>query len=677
MKKNKKSKKKLGIFLKKINYKRIKKDVSLYLRTNILTITFLIMGLMNGVILRFLTVKNYLNVKPILGDLIVLLVIAAFAYLIKPNRQFKYYLFWIIFLSVICFANSVYYFNYISFISLSLLKTSTQLGGYVSAVTTLLELKYLVYILPIIVLVLVNKKLKKGKYYEKVAKIEVGKQRILVTAILCLFFGLIFISTLTSKDISRLNKQWDRRYTVMEFGIYTYQINDVIATLRTRFSSMFASDDAYLDFITFLDEREQNPDKSNKYTNTFKGKNILVIHGESIQGFTMNLKFNDKELTPNINKMAREGMYFSNFYTQESIGNSSDSEFTSLTSLLPASSGTVFVNYFNRKYVTTNSLLKEKNYYTFSMHGNVASAWNRANAYKSLGYDHFYAHEDAYDIDEVLGLGLSDKSFFRQSAEIIDDIAKNNGHYYGTLVMLTNHTPFTSLVDTEYANDYSVNLQNGEEEIEYLEGTKMGNYLKCVNYADAAIGQLINDLDERGLLDNTIIVLYGDHDSKLKKAEFERLYLNDNIDQVLIDKDNKMEVIDNYTYEINRKVPFIIWTKGMKSSKYNFECHKVMGMIDVMPTLGNMLGIKNQFALGHDIFSITDNVVVFPSGDFITDKGYYDASTGEYLQFKENTSVSVESLVNDQEYANRLISLSNDIIVYDLINKYYNSLESQ
>ena len=166
MKKNKKSKKKLGIFLKKINYKKIKKDVSLYLRTNILTITFLIMGLMNGVILRFLTVKNYLNVKPILGDLIVLLVIAAFAYLIKPNRQFKYYLFWIIFLSVICFANSVYYFNYISFISLSLLKTSTQLGGYVSAVTTLLELKYLVYILPIIVLVLVNKKLKKGAFLQ-------------------------------------------------------------------------------------------------------------------------------------------------------------------------------------------------------------------------------------------------------------------------------------------------------------------------------------------------------------------------------------------------------------------------------------------------------------------------------------------------------------------------------
>ena len=33
------------------------------------------------------------------------------------------------------------------------------------------------------------------------------------------------MSTLTSKDFSRLHKQWDRRYTVMEFGVYIYQIN--------------------------------------------------------------------------------------------------------------------------------------------------------------------------------------------------------------------------------------------------------------------------------------------------------------------------------------------------------------------------------------------------------------------------------------------------------------------
>ena len=107
MKKRKKSKKNFDVFFKKINYKKIKKDVNLYLKTNILAITFLTMGIINGIILRFLTVKNYLNVKPILGDLIVLLVIVAFGYLIKPKNQFKYYLVWLILLSVICFVNCI------------------------------------------------------------------------------------------------------------------------------------------------------------------------------------------------------------------------------------------------------------------------------------------------------------------------------------------------------------------------------------------------------------------------------------------------------------------------------------------------------------------------------------------------------------------------------------------
>ena len=36
-----------------------------------------------------------------------------------------------------------------------------------------------------------------------------------------------------------------------------------------------------------------------------------------------------------------------------------------------------------------------------------------------------------------------------------------------------------------------------------------------------------------------------------------------------------------------------------------------MSMLDVEPTLGNMFGFENKYALGHDIFSIDENFVVF------------------------------------------------------------------
>lgn len=655
---------------RKIEIKKIKKEVSVYVKTNILTITFLVGNIINGIILRYLTVKNYFNIKPILGDLVVLLLIIAFCYLIRPKHQFKYYIVWSCILSFICIANCVYYANYLSFISVSLLKTSSQLSGYTDAVTNILEIKDFIFLISIIGLIIVHKKLKKKKYYEKVKEIEIGKVRVFITACLFLFFGLIFLATLTGKDISRLNKQWDRRYTVMEFGVYTYQVNDLVATIRTNITILSNSDEDYNDFLNYFEDRKEDNLKTNKYTNIFQGKNVLVIHAESFQEFTMNLKFNDQELTPNMNKLAKEGLYFSNFYTEESIGNSSDSEFSILTSLLPASSGTVFVNYFDRSYVSITDLLRQNGYYTFSMHGNVASAWNRRNAYNYLGYDKFYAYKDAYDIDEVLGLGLSDKSFFRQSSDIIKEIADNNGHYYGTLIMLTNHTPFNSLVDTDYYDDYLVDIKGETENISYLEGTKIGNFLKCVNYADSAIGEFISELDERGLLDNTVIVIYGDHDSKIKKSEFEKLYYNEHIGDVSIDESKNLSVVDNFTYEINRKVPFIIWTKDMAGSEYNEEITKVMGIIDVMPTLGNMLGVRNDFALGHDIFNIDENIVVFPDGSFITDKVYYDGSSEEYRQLDINSGVSLDYLKNNADYANKLLSISNNIITHDFIKKY-------
>lgn len=658
-------------FFKNINYNKMKKEVKVYLKTNILTITFLITNIINGIILRFFTVKNYFNIKPILGDLVFLLLIISFCYLIKPKHQFKYYLPWSIIFTIVCMVNCVYYSNYISFASFSLLKTSSQLGGYTDAVTSILEIKDFIFLFAIFILIFVHNKLKKRKYYDKVKEIEVGRVRIFVTACLCLFFGLIFIATLTSKDYSRLAKQWDRRYTVMEFGVYTYQISDLVATIRTSISTLSNSSEAYDEFLEFFNNKNSN-EHNNKYTNIFQGKNVLVIHAESFQGFSMNLRFNNEELTPNMNRLAREGIYFSNFYTEESIGNSSDSEFSLLTSLLPASSGTVFVNYFNREYESITNLLRNNGYYTFSMHGNVASAWNRRNAYNYLGYDRFYSYKDDYDIDETLGLGLSDKSFFRQSADIIKDIKENNGNFYGTLIMLTNHTPFDSLNNSDYYDDYLVDIRNGDEIIPYLEGSKMGNFLKCVNYADSAIGEFIENLDENGVLDDTVIVIYGDHDSKIKKSEFEKLYYSEYINDVSIDSSKNIDVIDDFTYEINRKVPFIIWTKDLAGSEYNEEVNKVMGIIDVMPTLGNMFGVKNEFALGNDIFNIEENVVVFPNGSFITDKVYYDGSSQEYRQIDINSSVSVDYLTEMQEKASKMINISNNIITYDFIKKYRN-----
>ena len=656
-----------------IKLKGIMNEVKKYLINNIIIYVFIVTSLINGILVRYLTIGNYSSIKPLLTDLSFLILISYLGHFFSKKNRYRYFIAWSVILTFICIVNTIYYGNYISFTSISFLKTATELTGYTGDVVgNILETKQFIYIFQIVIMTFAYIKYRKSDEYKEEVKIKKDKKKKIVKIyavgfeiVLCAFSILFLATMITTNGIKRLYQQWNRNSIVRDFGIYVYQANDLFSSVRTQVNSMVGYDSAYKEFRDFYEERD-NTKKDNMYTNLFKGKNVIVIHGESIQGFTMNLKFNGEELTPNLNKMAREGIYFSNYYSQESVGNSSDTEFTSLSSLLPSTSGTVFVNYFNRNYETILKLLKEKDYYTFSMHANNGSAWNRQVTYKYLGYDDFYYYTKDYEIDEKIMLGLSDKSFFRQSVEKIKTINEEHKNYYGTLVMLTNHTPFND----QDSFDYNVDLVDGDEEIPFLSGTKVGNYLRSVNYADSAIGYLFELLEENDLLDNTVIVLYGDHDAKLKKSELNKLYESEYYEDVLINKDDKIENLDEFTYELNRKVPFIIWSKDIIGTKYNQEIKEVTGMVDMMPTLANMLGVTPKYALGHDMFSIDSNIVVFPSGNWLTNKLYYNNAQGEYRQLDLNQSITIEEIEENNAYAEKLIKVSNGIITYDLIKTY-------
>lgn len=651
--------------IKNFNYKD-------YFKNNILFLTFVLSTLINGCLLRFLTVKNYFAIRPILGDLALIIILGSFNYLFKPKNRFKYLLTLSIVFVAICVINSMYYTNYLSFGSFSLLATSLQIVDVGDAVVeNIMELKDFSYIWQLFALIFiyVTTDLKKASSSKEKSNKKLFKN----TLISGISFLVIFLFTLTPTDIGRFLKQWNREYIVMRYGIYTYQINDLVTSLSPKIHSMFGYDSNAKVFREYYEENKEEK-KTNQYTDIFKGKNVIVIHAESFQQFTMNLSFNNKELTPNMNKLASEGIYFSNFYAQESVGTSSDSEFTFNTSLTPASSGTVAINYYDREYVTIPKLLKTQGYYTFSMHGNNGTFWNRNLLHESFGYDYFYNYTKDYNIDETIGLGLSDKSFFKQSVAKIKDISKEHNNFYGTLIMLTNHTPFSYIGPF---SDYSVDILEETTDSKtnevttntkhYLEGTTMGNYLKSVHYADEAIGQFIEQLDEEGLLDNTVIVIYGDHDAKLKTSEYEYLYNFDPETQTMLDvNDPDYHKVDAYEYELNRKVPFIIWTKD---KKFNVEVKEVMGMYDVLPTLGNMLGFESEYALGHDMFSVDENIVVFPDGNWLTNKMYYNNQTGEAKLIDPTQPVTIDYIEKNCKHADEVVTVSNSIITYDLIRK--------
>ena len=660
--------------LKQFDYKN-------YFNTNILFFTFVITTLINGILLRFITVHNFFAIKPIIADLALILLLGSFVYLFKPRNRFKYLMIISVLLTAVCIINSLYYTYYMSFASFSLIAVSLTVVDVGDAVVkNVLQFKDFIFLWQLITLIIVHSKLKKKNYYNKVAKVEDRKKNFNRTIIASLVIYALFFMTVTSVEYSRLSKQWNREFLVTKFGVYTYQLNDLFKSLDAKFNTLFGYDTAAKEFRDFYSIKEAS--SSNEYTGIFEGRNVIVIHNESFQNIALRTSFNGNEVAPNLNRLKDEGLYFSNYYAQASSGTSSDSEFTLATSLLPVTNGAVAVSYWNREYETIQKLLKDKGYRTISMHGNNGDFWNRNNFHKSLGYDKFYSKAD-FDVDEVIGLGLSDKSFFRQAVQKLKTESLENEKFYATLIMLSNHTPFDDLekygeFDVDIKENVTTINENGEEVIQevsypYMEGTKLGNYFKSAHYADSAIGLLMEELDKEGLLDNTVVVIYGDHDAKLPKADFSRLYNYDKETDDEIDSEREDYInVDYYKYELDRSVPLIIWTKDKKINK---TVDTVMGMYDLAPTLDNMLGVVPKYNLGNDIMSLSDNIVVFPNGNWLTNNIYYNSQKDQYKVLNTDYIVNNDEISKNSEYASKRLSVSNDIILYDLIKNENNKLQ--
>lgn len=667
---------------RKINncLKKIRKNTVEYIITNRLFVSYVILTLLATMFVRKFTIGTFFSFKPLITDLGLILLIGSFGYFVKPKNQYRFYYALVIVISVICLISSIYYRFFTSFASIGEIATAGQTETVTGSIFDRLSIKDGVFILIPVIFYLIHRKLLSSAYYYFIDKIEKGKKMFVSTlliGVLCLSYSF---GVATNTDYSRLSKQWNRLYIVERFGIIMYQANDIVQFLTPQISSLFGYDKAVSLFDDYFNSK--TPTEKNKYTGVLKGKNIIFVHMESMQSFLMNLSFNGEEVTPNLNKLSKEGMFFTNFYPQVSTGTSSDTEFTLLTGLMPASSGTVFVSYYDRTYFTLPKYLKDQGYYTFSMHGNLSSMWNRNKAHPSLGYEGMYFNESFdYTDDDVINLGINDHLFFKQAMPILENVETTYTNYMGTVITLSNHSPFklaskSSTLDlTSHYTGVNSNNEKVDITTDYLSKTAIGEYIKSANYADGALGDFINYIKNSDAFNNTVFVFYGDHDAKLSRNEINYLYnLNPETGEVYHEGEEGYKEYDYYDHELNKKTPLIIWSKDKSlQSIFKGEVSYTMGMYNISATILNMLGLYNKYTMGEDIFSVKDNnLVVFPNGNVLTDKVYYNNSTGEYKALK-NVEITDEYIENLSALGEKRLEVSNSIIVYNLLeNKSMN-----
>ena len=485
--------------MKKIKIKKVRDFIVNFSKNYPVLSFYIISNFVNSILLRLFTTGNF-NIRPLFFDLGIVLLFAALSFFVKKNGKRTYYILTSLFFVAICVINSIYYNYYSSFASASLLATSVYASDFGDVVVEFaLDIKDWIYLWQFIFMILVTIKYSNMEVNEKRNFSKLG--------IVTLFVILVGCTLPPYNSWGRLIKLWNRVSVVDTFGVYTYQFDDLIQSLKPTLNNMFGYDNALKTVGDYYDGKRKEQ-SINEWSGIFDGKNVIAIHAESLQNFVIGLSFEGREVTPNLNKIIKESLYFNNFYAQVGVGTSSDSEFTYATSLLPSNNGTVFVNYYNNKFTTIQNLLNDKGYYVFSMHGNDGDFWNRNVMHQNMGYDKYYS-KNSFIIDEEYGLGLSDDSFFKQVVPMIKDINENIGQpFYGTLITLTNHTPWE---DAELLSDFkttwTVSIDGRNVTRDYLEGKTLGDYIKSVNYMDMAIGKFFDDMEELGF-DKSEAILY-------------------------------------------------------------------------------------------------------------------------------------------------------------------------
>ena len=335
----------------------------------------------------------------------------------------------------------------------------------------------------------------------------------------------------------------------------------------------------------FNDNKEDIPD--NKYKGMLKGKNLIAIQVESLENFVINQKVYGQEITPNLNKLLSKSLYFDSIYEQNNSGTSSDADLLVNTSIFPIRQGTTVYSYPWDKYNSLQHLLNGKGYTTISTHAELPGSWNWAEFHKSFEADKIW-DIGKYNQDEIIGLGLSDESYLKQISE---KLKNENGPFYAFMTTLTSHGPFDMPENKKY-----LNLPKE------LDENMLGAYFQSVRYTDEAIGKFIEQLEKNNQLDNTVIMIYGDHCGVHKFYE---------------DKIQDSPLEGDWWKDNHKKIPYIIYSKDLQPEVIS----KAGGQSDFLPTISYLLGIdRSEFensSMGRVLVNTERDATIINSGDIM------------------------------------------------------------
>ncbi len=438
--------------------------------------------------------------------------------------------------------------------------------------------------------------------------------------------------------------------------IYSYHVKDIVARLTGN--NLNEPGTEFMYSVTDSYETEKN----GPLFGVAKGRNLIVIQLESLQNFVVNTVYNGQEITPNLNQLiAGDSIYFDRYYQQVGSGNTSDAEFATNNSIYGSLSSYTYKLYAGNYFRGLPKLLKEQGYETAVLHAHEdRTFWNREEAYQSLGFDNYYGglggtDNGQFTMTEWMGWGLTDTEFFKQAMPYIKELSQP---FYSFIITLSNHHPYLMLEHYRF-----IDLLPEDE------GTIFGNYLNSAAYTDYAIGQLLQQLKDEGIYENSVIALYGDHLGLTKSDE----EINKSVSRFLGKE---------YDFDTMMNIPFIIHVPE-PDRPIQQTVSVSGGQLDFLPTIAYLMGFESldTVYLGHNLLTIDSGFVAeqtyMTKGSFFQDDIVYEMSrdgvfeNGRAWNQRTGEPVPVKDCYEGYMRSMGIINTCEYILKNDVLRKIY------
>lgn len=567
----------------------------------------------------------------------------------KTNKIFSYIIYF-----VLCFwfALEAIFKSFLqTFFSLDCFKLSDQAMGFAGETIKVIvgNIHYLIlFFLPFILLIIFRKKIdlniKENKKYLY--------SYIILIPLSFLSYRLYINSTKNSSDISL----YDLYYNTNNIPLSIQKMGVLSSTGLDIYRNIFGFDDKVIevnyeeennDEELFIYEKnnldldlssnklnknikeyiDNNPGTSkNKYTGMFENKNLIFVVAESFSEIGI-----DKDRTPTLYKLTNNGFIFDNFYVPyylSTIGG----EFQSLTGLYPNySTLTKWKSGENSFPYGLATTFKEKGYNTYAYHAHDGYFQNRYKYLKALGFDNFKACN--------MGLNINCNMWPESDIEMIkattNDYINSDKPFMTYYMTVSGHLDYTKEGNSIVSKNWDL-VKN----LDYSDKAK--SYLATQIELDRAMESLLKELENKGILEDTVIVLLADHyPYGLSLEEINELssYKRDEL------------------FEINHNA-LIIYNSNMK----NINITKVGMPIDVLPTIYNLFDIKYDSRLfaGSDLLSNSEGMVILDNLSWITDRGRYNSLNGKY-----SGDIDSDYISNINNIIQNKIIFSRNMITYD------------